>query len=462
LAEVRARLWLALAACAGAALLVVAAAGLLPAREPDAAEREAFSVNKTTPPPSPLTQATREASRAPLPSAPDKAVKQRPPLVLVSLCEAPERGARWYKLELSPTQTALMVWCKEGYQLFGLRLGGAPTQGALPPHERVPEVTRLARFKTRADLPGGAVAGDFDADGQLDLALGVAARPGVVHRSGAGLFWVRGRAQGGLEPARVLAETSSAALAAYEIPGAGHELVMLSAGDVAAQRPGELWSFKQKPSLSRQAVAAVGLDPRGVALRPGSEAGLIEAWALSGQPGRLDRLVLELASHDFKPEHSASLAWRGAQALAHEPSEQGALLARDATSIQHVGRSSPPALVAFAADAQVGPFAVSDLDGDMKLDVLSALNDGVGWLAGDVPLSEYTLPAELKVEDVETARAGALGAPLPLALVQGAAARTLSLLVLPNPPWTGADVGPVELLPTPSKDAQLLANVALE
>jgi hypothetical protein len=354
-----------------------------------------------------------------------------------------------------------MVWCKEGYQLFGLRLASSATQAAAP-SERALEVTRLARFKTRADLPGGAVAGDFDADGQLDLALGVAARPGVVHRSGAGLFWVRGRAQGGLEPARALAETTSAALAAYEVPGAGHELVMLSAGDVAAQRPGELWSFKRKPSLSRQALAPVGLDPRGVALRPGSEAGLVEAWVLSGQPGRLDRLVLELASHDFKPEHSASLAWRGAQALAHEPTEQGALLARDATSIQHVGRSSPPALVAFAADAQVGPFAVSDLDGDMKLDVLSALSDGVGWLAGNVPLSEYTLPAELKVQDVETARAGALGAPLPLALVQGPEARTLSLLVLPNPPWTGVDVGPVELLPTPPKDSQFLASVALE
>jgi hypothetical protein len=462
---VGARGWLALAACAGATLLVIAAAGLLPAREPEAAEREAFSVHKATPAPSPLAKATREAAGSPLPAAPGKATLQRPPLPIVSLCEAPERGARWYKLALSPTQTTLMVWCREGYQLFGLRLATSSASASTPASPTpapVPEVTRLARFKARAELPGGAVAGDFDGDGQLDLVLGVAARPGVVHRSGAGVYWVRGRAQGGLEPARILAETSSAAVAAHELPGAGHELVVLTAGDVAAQRPGELWSFKRAPTLSRQRVVPVGLDPRGLALRPGAEAGLIEAWVLSGQPGRLDRLLLDLASHDFRPEQSASLAWRGAQALAHEPCEQGALLARDATSIQHVGRGAPPSLVAFAADAQVGPFAVSDLDGDMQLDVLSALDDGIAWLPGSTPLREYPLPAELKVHDVETTRAGGVGVPLPLALVQGPAAQTLSLVVLPNPPWDGADVGSVQLLPTPPKDSHSLASVALE
>jgi hypothetical protein len=238
--------------------------------------------------------------------------------------------------------------------------------------------------------------------------------------------------------------------------------VVLTTGDVAAQRPGELWSFTRTPGLSRQRVAAVGLDPRGLALRAGSESGWLEAWVLSGQPGRIDRVLLELATHELHAERGTSLALRGAQALAHEPSEHEALLARDATSIQRVERGAQPQLSPFAAGAHVGPFAVSDLDGDLKLDVFSALDDGVAWLSGSDRALEYALPSELKPLDVETVRLGGAGVPLPLALVQGPDAQQLSLLVLPSPPWPGDKEGAVELLPTPVKEAEALANVALE
>lgn len=449
--------WLAISACGGAALLVVAAAGLLPAREPAAPERQPFSVQETLPPPNPLTQVLPDAAASDPSSAPARVRPAR--VAQVGLCDAPERGARWYKVQALSAQSALLVWCKQGYELFGLK-PAAPAGAALAPGERIPEVTRLARFKARAELPGGAAAGDFDGDGQLDLVLGVAARPGVVHRSGAGVFWLRGRAQGGYEPARVLAETSSAALAAHETPGATHELLVLTTGDVAAQRPGELWSFTRTPALSRQRVAQVGLDPRGLSLRAGAEAGWLDAWVLSGQPGRIERVALELASHELHPERGANLPMRGAQALAHEPSEHDVLLARDATSIQRVERGAAPQLSPFANGAHVGPFAVSDLDGDLKPDVFSALDDGVAWLSGSDPVLEYTLPPELKPLDVETVRLGA--GPVPLALVQGPEPHQLSLLVLPSPPWRVDQVGAVELLPTPVKEAEALANVALE
>jgi hypothetical protein len=461
LAEAGVRRALAILVCAGAVVLVVAAAGLVPAREPAPPERLPFAVEKTLPVQSPLAR----AALAPKPGPKGKAQFARPALPIVPLCEAPERGARWYKLELAAGQTSLLVWCKQGYELFGLRspehaaeaASAASTGTAL----RVPEVVRLARFKARAELPGGAVAGDFDGDGQLDLVLGVAAGEGVVHRSGAGVYWLRGRAQGGFELARALAETSSVAVAAQPlVAGVGHELVLLTAGDVAAQRPGELWSFTRTPALVRQRVVPVGLDPRGLALRASGEPQRIEAWVLSGQPGRLERLVLDLATHDVRPEQTSSLALRGAQALAHEPSAEGALFVRDATSIQRVERGAAPHLAAYAEGAHVGPFALTDLDGDLKLDVLAALDDGVAWLNAGAPAQEHALPSELKVLDVETLRLG--NASTPLALVRGPEPGVLSLLLLPRPPWSAADTGPAQLSRSEPHEAASVASVALE
>jgi hypothetical protein len=423
-------------------VLVAVAAGLVPAREPDAPEREPFSVQKTLPPQSPLARNVIAPPKA------AETTRGRARLPLVPLCEAPERGARWYELSLVQGQTVLTVWCKQGYELFAVRSGTEP------------EVVRLGRFKARGELPGGAVAGDFDADGHVDLALGVAAREGVVHRSGAGVYWVRGRAQGGFEPARALAETSTVALAAIPALGGGDELVVLTAGDVAAQRPGELWSFTRTPALARQRVVPVGLDPRGLALRPGADANAVEAWVLSGQPGRLDRVVLDLATHELRPERTTSLALRGAQALAHEPAAEGALFVRDATSVQRVERATVPALTAFADGAHVGPFALTDLDGDLKLDVFSALDDGVAWLVEGAPAHELTLPAELKVLDVETATLG--GRNLALALVRGPEPSQLSLAIVPPPPWKSDAVGQLELVRTEPRQAESLANVALE
>lgn len=425
-------------------MLVAVAAGLVPAREPDAPEREAFSVEKTLPPQSTLSRAVVEPPTKA--AAPKRA---RPLLPLLPLCEAPERGARWYELALVQGQTSLLVWCKQGYELYALREASGG-----------PELVRLGRFKARGELPGGAVAGDFDADGHVDLALGVAAREGVVHRSGAGVYWVRGRAQGGFEPARALAETSSVALAAIPAPAGGDELVLLTAGDVAAQRPGELWSFTRTPALARQRVVPAGLDPRGLALRPGADPNAVEAWVLSGQPGRLDRFALDLATHELRPDRASSLALRGAQALAHEPAAEGALFVRDATSIQRVERAAAPQLSAYADGAHVGPFALTDLDGDLKLDVFSALDDGVAWLVAGAPAQELALPAELKVLDVETATLG--GKNVALALVRGPEPTLLSLVIVPPPPWKADTASQLELVRSEPRQAESLANVALE
>lgn len=437
-------------ALAAALALVAVAAGLVPPREPGAPESQPFSVHKTTPPASLLRPSAPQA--APSKGVPAKLLS----LPLVPLCEAPERGARFFKVQLSALETNVLVWCKQGFELFSIAAKG---------DEGLPEVTRLARFKAHGELPGGAAAGDFDADGQLDLVLGIAAREGLVHRSGAGVFWLRGRAQGGFEPARILAETGSTAVAAFAVsPGPAHELLVLTAGDVAAQRPGEVWLFGRSPTLMRQRVVPAGLDPRGLALRAGADSQALEAWVLSGQPGRLDRFVIDLGTRDVRHAEAASLALRGAQALGHEPSPDGALFVRDATSLWRVDRAAPPKLVPFVESAHVGPFVLTDLDGDLKLDVLAAVDDGVAWFVEGAATSERDVPAELKVLDVETANApldlGA-GPALAFALVRGPDAGQLSLVMLPRPPWAPS-AAPVTLTRMEPRQAQSLASVVLE
>lgn len=427
---------LAVLSVLGALVLVLVAAGLVPAREPEPPRSEPFSVDKAVVPTSRVLQEERDAGAASSARA----------LRFLPLCEAPAAGARWYRLALSAQQEGLLVFCKQAYELF-------------TPVERAGEfaLTRFARFKLRGDLPGGAAAGDFDGDGQRDLVLGVAARPGVVHRSGAGVFLLRGRAQGGFEPARILAEISSAAIGGYARAQAD-QLFVLTAGDVAAQRPAELWLFGREPSLARKQVLQVGLDPRGLLLRAGAGAEQSDAYVLTGQPGKLWRATFSLTSAVGEP---VGVNVRGAQAFAHEPSFGEALFMRDATTLYRVQAGAPPTLETFAREAHVGPFVLGDLDANLKPDVFAAVEAGVTFLAGgDEPAQELTLPEDLRVLDVETL-AGAGSERTPVALISGRPdTNTLSLLVLPPPPWKATAMP--ALLGAELDPGQGLAEVALE
>jgi hypothetical protein len=423
----------------GALVLALAAAGLIPAREPEPPRVEKFSVDEAVLPSSKVLREERDAGAAEGARA----------LRFLPLCDAPAAAARWYRLALSAQQEGLLVFCKQGYELF-------------TPVERAGEfaLTRFARFKARADLPGGAAAGDFDGDGQRDLVLGVAARPGVVHRSGAGVFWLRGRAQGGFEPARILAEISSAAIGSYARAAQADQLFVLTAGDVAAQRPAELWLFGREPTLTRKQVSPMGLDPRGLSLRAGSSGEQVDAFVLTGQPGKLSRATFNLANLMLVGEPT-SVTVRGAQAFAHEPSFAEGLFMRDATTLYRVQRGAPPTLETFAREAHVGPFVLGDLDGDAKPDVFAAVEAGVAFLSdGEKPAEELTLPEDLKVLDVETLASGAAGRT-PVALISGRPdVNALSLLVLPPPPWKATAMP--ALLGAELDPGQGLAEVALE
>lgn len=429
---------LSVLAVLAAVVLVLAVAGLLPAREPPLPEVEPLDIQKAMP-------SSSSPSRAAQPEQPSQ---RELAASWVPLCDAPEAGARLLKVRLFASEDALLVWCKHGYSLFTLEADGSTLRA-----------TRQARFAAKGELPGGATAGDFDGDGQIDLALGVATRPGVAHRSGAGVYLVRGRAQGGFEPPLPLVEAPTVALGAYQKSGSPrHELLVLTAGDVAAQRPAELWLFGMQPSLTRQKVVPAGLDPRALALRAGSDANLLEAWVASGQ-GRLLRVVFDLSTRDVRKELELSLPLRGAQGFAHEPTREGHLFARDATGLYEVKLGEAPSLELFAQEG-VGPFVVSDLDADLKPDVLAAIEGAVAFLPAGKPPAERELPAELKVLDVETVK-DAAGQLRALVLVAGKPEpTTLSLLLLPRPPWSASLE--LRLSRGEALDAQGAAEVRLE
>jgi hypothetical protein len=430
---------LAGAAVIGALLLALAAAGLLPAREPAEPAKQAFSVEGAVPP--------RRSPEGALPEPVADADAAAVALHVSPLCASSAKAVRLYEVALWSDEAALLVWCGNAYELFALRAAQASF-----------ELFRVARFAAHAEHAGGAAAGDFDGDGHMDLVLGVASPRGVAHRSGAGVFLVRGRAQGGFESAEIVAETSSVALAAFpRAQGAGHDLALLTAGDVAAQRPGELWLFTRESRLVRKAVAAVGVEPRGLALGPVTPE-RIEAWVLSARPGRLERLFIERAGPALSSESALSLPLRGAQSLA-QGSFGGALFVRDATSVYRVQDGSEPALSAYAEGVRVGPFAVADFNRDQQPELLASLAQGVAYLearGGSLVDHELTLGAE--VLDVAVLRLG--DRALPVALIRREQ-DALSLVQLPVPPWPRA-LPDIVLQTQETRELEGLAQVPLE
>ena len=420
-------------------VLLLSLLGLLPAREPGPIRSQKLDLDKAV-----------ERARSVRASA--ATAKPAPELTLAraALCKAPARGARAYRVGLSATRDSLVVWCDGGYQLFALSTAGG-----------IREVERLARFASRSTLSGGAVGGDFDGDGASDLMLGVAPASGVLHEPGAGVYWVRGRSQGGYAPARVIAEAPSVALAEGEFDGApSSDLVVLTRGDLAAQRPGELWLYAQGALLTRVRVVPVGLDPRGVVLAQRAGGALV-AVGLVGTPGALVTVELTKELLAGGQPDRRSVPVRGAQDFLAGLRGQPPLL-RDPTDVKAVKLEPELAAPVWVTGANIGPGAALDLDGDGQLDVLGSALHELVLLAeqGARSAQELALGEQVTVRDVLVLR-DATGQGRAFALVENAGEpRELSLVSVPSPPWDTALSVSYENVAT--HDSAALAEVPLE
>jgi hypothetical protein len=280
-----------------------------------------------------------------------------------NLCDAPAYGTFFKPVALGPDKASgLLVWCRGGYALFHVREVGPDS----------PRLERLAFFPSHADAPGGAASGDFDGDGQLDLVLGVAPRPPLVHRAGAGVFFLRGRKGGGFDAPRGLAETPSVALAVRKTTR-GDELWVLTRGEPAAQRPGELWAFAPAALPQRRAVLAAAVDPRDLlVLARGDDED--DFWVLAGDPGSLLRLRIRAGTE--VAEARAVVEVRGAQAFVAGSSSARALCRDGASLLLLDTHAETPVVRLFAKDVRVGPAAMADFDGDGQSEVVAALPEG--------------------------------------------------------------------------------------
>ncbi len=353
------------------------------------------------------------------------------PLTVFSLpvCEAPEKGARVYSVPLGATPS-LFVWCKGAFVRVDLSL-----------RAEAPQAQRSARFPARAELPGGVVAQDFDADGVQDLILATAPPPQVLHRPGAGVFLVRGRKAGGYEPAVALVETPVSALFALPAEeGGAAQLVVLTRGDVSAQRPGELWLFAGGSTLRRVAQEPLGVGPRDLVVTQLGTGPERTVWSALPGAGRV--LAVELSSTGGKvalgkPQDVAFAGVQGLIASAFaEPSS--ALFARDARDVKQVSAEGQGyVLVPFAERVNAGPGIVVDLDADSRAEVLAVIDGGVtrAFAAGQAEHEELALSGHFaSVLDVTAVRDEA-ARERGVALAVERDSDMLSLLILPRPPW---------------------------
>jgi hypothetical protein len=393
--------WIVFAVVA-ALLLGSALFGLIPAREPPPPPTVQYSPAKAVDP-----------VKTPETSAPEvhKLLGWSYPV-----CPRPKDGARMYRVALSGERDAFAIWCAGEYVLLEVDASADP------------RVTRLARFPTRGELPGGASSLDLDLDGVLDLAFGVAPALGVVHRPGAGLFFLRGRAQGGYEIPRPLVEMPVVATLAAELdeqPGA--ELLVLTRGDVAAQRPGELWVFTGGTSPTRAALIPTALAPSDLALGPTRE-GQNELWIAATQPGSLVRLKLPAMRADWTSVLRAELPLPGLQSFIAGPRGERALYVRDLEGAKAIDDGATIKLGKTLASAEIGPASWLPGRADQRT-LVAASQHGFSVLC-DKP-KERALPSGTRMVDASSTR-GAGGEQRGLLLIApDDPAGNLQLIVLP-------------------------------
>ena len=362
-----------------AVVLLLALFGLLPTHPPEPPVRVKYDPAQAVDPPRPLTDraAVLPAHRLLSWSFP--------------VCPAPERGARMYRLPLRSGSSSYALFCQGEYVLLDLDLAA----------DR-PRVTRLGRFPQRGELPGGAAALDLDGDGALDLGRGVAPREGIVHRPPAGLYWLRGRPLGGYDPARALIEMPMVAALAAELDGRPpSELVALTRGDVAAQRPGELWVFRGGTSPTRAAVLPVALAPGDLVLGAEGEAER-DLWVLSQQPGSLVRLRFARAPESWSSAARETQPLPGA--LAFVGSGGAKVYARNAQRVFAVEEGPGAVPTPLTEPVDLGPAVWLERAGQRRL--LTARGDGFALIADGAREGRVrALPSGKVVLDVARASA---------------------------------------------------------
>jgi hypothetical protein len=416
----RALAWLS--ALGGLGLIAVSL-DWVPARQPEPPQRSRLEPRELVPP-----------SPAAPPKSPSNAVDApaAPPVLAwsIPLCDAPAKGARMFRVSLGGARETLFVWCKGEYLRLDLVLD-----------EGEPRAQRVARFPVRAELPGGVVGADFDGDGVTDLVLGSAPPAQAVHRPGAGAFFVRGRREGGYEPARALVETPVSALAALALDEQpGNELLLLTRGDLTAQRAGELWLFQGgSGGFKRAAQIPLGLGPRDLVLLQGEGDSGRRALAALPQQGQLASIELVPALLSGQSATKQLSPAPGVQGLMADPGGASRLvLARDPTDVRRVpteaGAGSETTLQAWAPGASVGPGVVADLDGDSQPELLAVIAQGVARVLGPTA-AEEELSLSGQVVDVTTLH-DAAQRERAVALWIEPGSPQLSLVVLPRPPWS--------------------------
>ncbi len=408
-------------------VLIAITAGLFPAAEPDPVEV--------------LPLVAPEARVLPTAAA---AVRVMPEVSALSLCDLPATGARLEVGLLAAGPHALFVWCRGGYVLFDLDV----TAGG-------PVLTKRVVLPTKMSRPGGAVIGDVSGDGVADLVVAVAPEEGLIHAPGSGVFLAKGRAQGGYEPAVPLFEMPVIALATAQVRAvpAPRDLFMLTRGDSAARRQGEVWWFETGVTLTKKRMFRAGFSPRDLRVTELATGPLPELLVATSEPGKLIRVDPveqgELAPELPLPDVSQLCAAQDGRFV----------LARTTRDLWRAVGGDALSLAPWFRDANVGRCASGDLDGDTNLDALAVTDGGVIWLRaeGEEASSELDLPPGYQALDV--AHVPGPGAFVMVLAADEAQGKLVSL-TWPALPW--ADEGTLGFRVQPVREAVALAEIPLE